>query len=650
MNKLRKKIIRDLKLYPFSDRFDINYLTGFISKISEEKDFNLLHPFLLLASDFNNLFQESFNQIKSTILSSNLDYDLLTECLISSANRHFIVVSKISGVEGNEHNYEDFFKKKIQSVDTSIGDIDARAALETEIDSLNILFSYLKYFKEELKTSLEDENDTSRVDSIIHMTLTANYYNVIKTSYDDSIFNNGFLEVNKNKLHFKYLNNDELFLGKIGYFRLNRNLSAHHIILKETLEKVNDVRTFFSSFYNNKNEIKRIKKIIIKEGEIFFTLASGHDKQEFCNFIFLEESLRTYYEFVYDVQMPKSEGLSLKDFLILFNMLQSLFNYSLNLVDDDDSVMRIKEFGKFPYKIKTESLKSYLKLKSKYSCKQINYFLNLLTNNIDQRINFWNYPLFKKNGYYLAPLLSVLNPLIFVLSDRWLEDSGFDIEKRGVFFENHIKQKLSNALNEKRYFFKIPKISKFIVSTDVFEEIDLIINLKSICIIAEVKCIKYALNPRDEFNALNRLREGATQVNRKADFIRNNATKFIDKIGDISTKPIIKMVLTNFPSFSGYVLEGVPIVDLYLIEAYIRSGRISNHRLVTNNGKIIENKLEDEEVFYNNEDEFCDNLEGFLFKPDYIEKCRNYYELVANKISVENSFDMYIDSVEFKNI
>ena len=64
-----------------------------------------------MASDFNNLFQESFNQIKSTILSSNLDYDEITECLISSANRHFIVVRKTSGVEGNEHIYEDFFLK-----------------------------------------------------------------------------------------------------------------------------------------------------------------------------------------------------------------------------------------------------------------------------------------------------------------------------------------------------------------------------------------------------------------------------------------------------------------------------------------------------------------------------------------------------------
>lgn len=75
--------------------------------------------------------------------------------------------------------------------------------------------------------------------------------------------------------------------------------------------------------------------------------------------------------------------------------------------------------------------------------------------------------------------------------------------------------------------------------------------MKSICVIAEVKCIKYTLTPRDEYNALNRLREGAIQANRKADFIKNNAKMFFNEIGDISNKPIIKMVITNFPSFSG---------------------------------------------------------------------------------------------------
>jgi hypothetical protein len=290
-----------------------------------------------------------------------------------------------------------------------------------------------------------------------------------------------------------------------------------------------------------------------------------------------------------------------------------------------------------------------LKSKTKYSAKQINYFINLLVNKDDQRLNFWDYPFLEKEGYYYIPLLSFLNPLIFVLSDKWLEDSGFDLDERGSFFEKSIIENFTEALINKKYNFTIPNTSKFTLDNGKFEEIDLIMNLKNVVVIAEVKCIKYSLTPRNEFYALKRLEEGAKQVNRKAEFILNHSEKFINEIGDISGKKIIKIVLTNFPSYSGYVIEGVPIVDYYLIESYIKSGRISNYRMVSENGKILENKLNTEEIFYNSEDEFCNNFESFVFKPGYIEKCRDYFEFKVNKLSVQDDgYNIFSDSVEFK--
>jgi Holliday junction resolvase-like predicted endonuclease len=420
--------------------------------------------------------------------------------------------------------------------------------------------------------------------------------------------------------------------------------------LKEHLDNYTDVRKLISKIYEGKNQTKRIKKTKITQGLVEFELASGLDTSEFYSFLFLDVQLRTYYDFIYNVIMPKAEGLTLKDCLILFSMIQSIFKNVANYNKvEDDSVMRIKEFGKFPSKIKSNHLKLYLKSKTRYSTKQINYFINLLVNKKDQRLNFWNYPLLEKNGFYYVPLLSFLDPLIFVLSDKWLEDSGFDLEERGSYFEKNIKENFTEALTNKKYNFIIPNISKYTLPDGKFEEIDLIMNLKNVVVIAEVKCIKYSLTPRDEFNALKRLREGAKQINRKAEFIVNDSEKFKNEIGDITGKKIIKIVLTNFPSYSGYILEDVPIVDYYLIESYIKSGRISSYRYVTENGKITENKLRAEEIFYNNEDEFCNKFESFVLKPDYIEKCRDYFEFKVNKLSVENdTYNIYSDSVEFK--
>lgn len=652
MEKLRKKIIHDSKLNPFNDNFDINYLKSVVSELEDNEESHKLFPFLLLADDFNSLYQSTFNQLKKIILESNLSYDELIEFLITSSNRHYLLLHKKRDTTKHELNFQDFFKRTIESIDKSIGKIDARSALETEIDNINTLINYLKYFEEELKPSHEIENDTSRVDSIIRLTLSANYYNVIRFSHEDALFNNGFIEYNldNNIIHYKYENVNELFLGKIGYYRLNRNVLAHFLILKEHLDNYADVRKLISKNYDGKNQAKRIKKTKIIQGLVEFELASGHDTNEFYNFLFLDVQLRTYYDFIYNVIMPDAEGLTLKDCLILFNMTQSIFNNAVNYNNvEDDSVMRIKEFGKFPSKINSNNLKLYLKSRTRYTAKQINYFLNLLVNKKDQRLNFWSYPFLEKNGYFYIPLLSFLNPLIFVLSDKWLEDSGFDLEERGSYFEKSIKENFTEALTNKKYNFVIPNISKYTLPNGKFEEIDLIINLKNVVLIAEVKCIKYSLTPRDEFNALKRLREGAKQINRKAEFIITNSEKFKNEIGDITGKKIIKIVLTNFPSYSGYIMDDVPIVDYYLIESYIKSGKISSYRLVSDNGKITENKLRAEEKFYNNEDEFCNNFESFVFKPQYIEKCREYFEFKTNKLSVENDrYNIYLDSVEFK--
>lgn len=652
MNKLRKKIIYDSKLNPFNDDFNLDYLKSYLSKLEDNDESHKLFSFFLLANNFNAFYKSTFANLKEMFHESNLNYNELVEFLITSSNRHYLLLHKTPDSAKKEFNFQDFFKKTIESVDESIGKIDARAALETEIDSLNTLINYLKYFEEELKTSNKIENDTSSVDSIIKLTLTTNYFNVIRFTHEDALFNNGYIDYipDSNTIHYKYDNVNELFLGKIGYYRLNRNVTAHFLILNEYLDNNKDVRMLISKTYEGKNQVKRIKKTNINQGEIEFELASGHDISEFYNFIFLDVQLRTYYDFIYDVVMPNAEGLALKDCLILFSMIQGIFNNVVNYNKvEDDSVMRIKEFGKFPSKIKSNNLKLYLKSKTRYSTKQINYFINLLVNKKDQRLNFWDYPFLEKEGYYYVPLLSFLNPLIFVLSDNWLEDSGFDLEERGSYFEKSIKENFTDALKNKKYNFIIPNISKYTLPDGKFEEIDLIMNLKNVVVIAEVKCIKYSLTPRDEFNALKRLREGAKQINRKAEFIVSNSEKFKNEIGDIIGKKIIKIVLTNFPSYSGYIMEDIPIVDYYLIESYIKSGRISSYRYVTENGKITENKLRAEEIFYNNEDEFCNKFESFVLKPDYIEKCRDYFEFKVNKLSVENdTFNIYSDSVEFK--
>lgn len=650
MNKLRKKLMKDMKFYPFNDNYDFKHIFNFCKDLVGDENFHPEINTALVSEYMNDIYKESYKYLEKNIVDSNLSYHEIIEFLISSLNRNYILIGKKTELKGTVNSYEDFFRKKINSMDPSIGQIDARAALETEIDSFNIIINYLKYFKEKLQVKKNDVDELHSVDSIIRLCMIATYYYTIKTTYDDNIWNNGFAikDQENQKIHFKYFDEEKLFLGKIGFFRLHRNVFSHFMVLKELFDKQKSISDFIPKTYNYKINAKRIKSVSLNNGFVNYKKASGYDRGDLYGFAFLNIQILTYYEFIYDVTLPNFKDLTLKDLLILFSVLQSLFRKSTYVSDDDDSVVKLKEFGKFPYKIECIELEKYLMTRTKFNIDQIRCFLNLITNKIDERINFWDYPLFKIKNTYLLPLLTTLDPLIFVLSDKWLEEGGFDLELRGVFFEKFIKEKLNDALTNKKYFFRIPEKSKYKRSDEIWEEIDLIINLKSVCIIAEIKCIRYSLNPRDEHNAISRLTDGVNQVIRKSNFIAENSGLFLDDIGNIEGKEIISIVLTNFPSYSGFIINDIPIVDLYLLESYIRSGRISNYKMTNMDGKTIESSLVGEEIFYNNEDQFCANFSEFLKKPRYITKCKDYFEFLSSKISLEGDYDMFVDCVEFK--
>lgn len=146
-----------------------------------------------------------------------------------------------------------------------------------------------------------------------------------------------------------------------------------------------------------------------------------------------------------------------------------------------------------------------------------------------------------------------------------------------------------------------------------------------------------------------RLKKGSEQVKRKAQFVIDNAPEFEDKIGSIANKEVVRLVITNYPTFTGFVIDEVPIIDFNLLESYISSGKITNLRLELQDGKIVSDKEVSHIVFYNTEDEFCANLKSSMEKPVAIEQVKPLLHIVNNKFSLKQSeYDMYVTSAEFK--
>jgi hypothetical protein len=638
-DQITKKLQKEKTHNPFHKDYDKESVLRTIEASSfDEGEIDQERIMAAISSSFvsiliSPLFDETYKELKRLISLSSLSTLQIIRFLIVSVNRNYLLVkqqyqSKLQGVGGID--YLDSYRFKIESLDSEVGDIHASDSIESEIDALNILFNYLRYFEgKTFNSGSSKPQELESVNCILSMTLVGGYYNLVKKCYEDAIWNNGYIYLKKesNSLIIDYHSYEELKLLKVGGIRLKHNSTGTYF----NLLSLNRDDSFTSPFAMYKKK-KRIKKAFITNGIVNYKLAKGSDKKEIDHEIKLLSELYTYYPFIGNQNFPKFKDLNLEKVLAMFSSLQSLFRKIAEINIPNDGIKNIREFDKFPHRIKVSTLKEYLSKKLHFSNAQIIDFLSLLEVKFDKssRINFWDNPLVRYKDEYLFTLIGINDPLISHLIDHWLNEGGFILDKRGELLEKYLKNQLKRIVKQKGYFITIPDTSMFKITGRGKEEIDLILNFKNIVVIAEVKCIKYPFEIRDYHNSYKRLTKASNQVARKTNFVRDNLDFFSEEVDGIEDKEIISLVITNFPNFSGFKINNIPIVDVYLLEAYILSGKMFKSKISFKKRGMIVKDDYDEVVFYENEDSFCKNIAKCMETPPTIEEIKSKIEIQQN--------------------
>lgn len=149
------------------------------------------------------------------------------------------------------------------------------------------------------------------------------------------------------------------------------------------------------------------------------------------------------------------------------------------------------------------------------------------------------------------------------------------------------------------------------------QEIDLVWETKNCIVIGECKCIRYPFASRDIYNSTKIINKAVEQVKIKSQFLEDNKKSFT-KLN--LQKKIVRVVITNYPLYTGIIIDGVPVIDFRILESYIQLGY--NGQGISQSGNMRElNKT----YFYNNEDEFSENIEKYLIKPDVVETLKEYF-------------------------
>ena len=638
---------------PFNNAFDYSFLSKELqlwistSDAGSKADIINLFTTCRFLPELQKVYKQFLLEISSCIKAINLPYETLCRILVACTNISYLTVSeqfKSSYQTGENLYFSDVFGHQTSSNDPGIGPVNTSSAMSTMIDVLHIAINNAKDKAPAIlsKLPIQDHEILPRLDQFI---LICNAYFSIKNSYEAAIWNNGYFEsTERHKYFVRFANIERLKLEEVGRMRLQQDSMSTYFKLAELLGGSTD---FDFEWNKIKKEDIGIGSVKIRDGYIEYELTGESDPIEFNVELNHFAALQAFYPFLSNIEIPNCHPLKLWDILSLFHLVLHLFSKvseGYKLKKNYDSIADILDS---PFRIRKIQLVSYLQERTNYPFTVINQFIKLISNPEGKWINFWNYPLLVIEEDILAPFLTITSPMIFHLIDNWLTYGGYDLKERGTLLEKYVRERLDIALNNKGYTYNILQQKKIKINSGESEEIDLLIILKDIVIIADIKCIRYPMEIRDYHNNYERLRDGSCQVNRKTEFIKKHQKELIRIIGDIGDKPIVKLLITSYPIFAGCIFNDVPVVDFRWLEGYMNENALVHYSSRVYEGKYINQPIKNA-VLYNNETDFCKNFEKQMRNPAIVEVFKSRIELHDIKMTVEGSpFEIYLQTPTF---
>ena len=658
MQDLRQQLLTNKTFNPFNQAFNIMALQSALKAWAEaltpgqQPDLMPMADTCRVITLLSAIFKDILEQIEGNLLQSGLSYELLLECLVAQHNGTYIDAFKSyrKEYEGQKHvELTETFAHRSSSIDPSIGKINTSGGLVATIDVLNALLGSAGYFKDKMK-SVSDQPDGHSIGYLNKLDLISNVYLGLRTSYDSVVCNDGFYQVlGKNQYAVRFKDHIRLVLEEIGRFRVQQDSIAYYLQFSEYLNKHPDSRLYPREWNKRKAEDVQISEVsYTATGYIEYVLSTGIDPAEKDDELSFFGSMQAFYGFLENAELPKLSPLRLWDVLCLFSMVQHLFDKVASLPIEQGDCYTIAEVQHIPFRIVRKNLTDYLLARTTYSTSEVEGFINLLSNQPADRVNFWQRPFLPAGNDLLVPFLTTVAPVYYYLIDYWLESAGYLLEKRGKTLEKYVKANISKHLTRKGYTFHIPTANRFRIPSGSYQEIDLLLVLKDIVVIAEVKCIRYPVEPFDYHFSYDRLRQGAEQVNTKIDFLFANAKELKPLTGDISGKKVVRAVITNYPIFTGCIIDDVPVIDFYLLEGYIAQSQIIHFSSYSQNNQIV-NEPEKATALYNTETEFCADFDVHLRNNRLLKIYEPKVKIYDQKMTVnEFPVEVYLQMAAFQ--
>lgn len=640
ITSIRKLLFNEKSFNPFSDEYSLEQiqllLNEYLEAIKEDtthiKDkHDDIHAMNIAVKTpvFNYYFRELYEYMKGILNESEINVISIVKCLVAIVNHDtkIIEMSVNKMIQStNELKLEEIAAHNLNEENSTKNAVNS---FELQTDLLNLLLNYLRYFYKEGSRHNNEEPETIReITGKIYR--ASNLLYVMKDAFDRMVWEKGTITEIDGELYLRYIEPETQILLQLGMFRVQRNALAFAVTFYRHL---ND-DPILLHFLSTTRKGKRVSEVRINaRGYVRYALQKEEPKH------FLESELiqglafiTSFYPHFTRKPLENIENLSVDDLMVLHSELVNLTEKVKDSLPAINDKINLKDYL---VRIKKNDLINYFKDTTTYTITQINSYIDLIQSEVIQkeRINLWKRPLIRDQDVFFLSIPSILSPNYLQLIDEWLEGAGFSLNERGYALEDFIKNDLASKLVSKGNF-TIPKLSKFQVSKRAFEEIDLIISFDDFIFIAEIKNVKYPMEPRDVHNAIKRLSDGATQLKRKISFVQKHHDYFSDLLNGINGKPIYSAVICNYSHFTGMILNDIPVIDFMALTSYFSHGSITDLRSDSINA---ESTVVREIKLWNNRKEFAENFPDYLIKPIIVENLKNIFEVNYHKITIDTA-------------
>lgn len=202
--------------------------------------------------------------------------------------------------------------------------------------------------------------------------------------------------------------------------------------------------------------------------------------------------------------------------------------------------------------------------------------LEFLTYTGKRANELWAQPLVPASDAAVMPVFPALTAEPSRLLDVWLRQLGVDLALRGPAFEQHVRSELEQMISDsslKALATVLPKPLVFTAAGGRREEIDVLLQIGDIVIIGEAKCALRPTESKQIARHRNVLIQGAAQVARKAAAVVAHPAAFRKLLLDHgmnvpASYRILPMVIVNNAIHAGFPIDGVPIVDLFILRVF----------------------------------------------------------------------------------